>query len=379
MQHLGFTRLGNSQGYPLAIIHGWGCDSSFLLPLAKMFPERDLYLIDLPGYGRSAALAPIASDLSATIYYLINTIPHGADVISWSFGTLYVLRALSSINNPCVNLESLAQSVLATPVVKALTAPPGSKSQGSTSQGTRPHCIEHYRIEAQSKGLSSQLQAEATTDDCGARAAALTQLAYDDAIERTSLLAHQLCHPDAQPFVRSLVTICGSPRFPSDPNWQGLSPVKILKCNTEMTPKRLTRLVHLFYRLMIDERNACPLEREYIHSLIKNTPEVPPEVLMAGIKLVTFLDERPALEHLNLPSLHLFGAQDHLVPYELAQQFSGDPIHHAYVFQHSGHNPYLSEPELFEQVVRTFYHHVEQGKVVTFRSFNATPSLRPSA
>ena len=96
MQQLGFTRLGNPQGYPLAIIHGWGCDSSFLRPLAEMFPERDVYLIDLPGYGKSAHLAPIASDFIASTYLLINTIPYAADVISWSFGTLYALHARSS-------------------------------------------------------------------------------------------------------------------------------------------------------------------------------------------------------------------------------------------------------------------------------------------
>ena len=355
MQHLGFTRLGNSQGYPLAIIHGWGCDGSFLLPLTKMFPERDIYLIDLPGYGTSAALAPIADDFSATIYYLINTIPHGADVISWSFGTLYALRAISTINNPCVNLESLGPTVLANPLVKELK-----------DQLHEVASLNHYRIEDKGKGLSTNLN-ESPRANLGPTLSTLE----DQAIERTSLLAHQLCHQTEFPYIRSLVTICGSPRFPSDPNWRGLSPVKILKCNTELTPKRLKRLVHLFYRIMIDERSSCREESEYIHELINNTPDVKPEVLMAGIKLVTFLDERPALEHLTIPSLHLFGAKDRLVPYELAQQFDGDPLHHAYVFQNSGHNPYLSEPELFEQVVRTFFDHVAAGKAFNYASFNA--------
>ena len=354
MQHLGFTRLGNSQGYPLAIIHGWGCDGSFLLPLTKMFPERDIYLIDLPGYGTSAALAPIAEDFSATIYYLINTIPHGADVISWSFGTLYALRAISTINNPCMNLESLGPTVLSNPAVKELQA----------HRQELP--LTHYRIDGYSKGLSTQLN-ERPRDSLSPSLGTLA----DNAIERTSLLAHQLCHQADFPYIRSLVTICGSPRFPSDPNWRGLSPVKILKCNTELTPKRLKRLVHLFYRMMIEERTDCRAEREYIHELINNTPDVPPEVLMAGIKLVTYVDERPALEHLTIPSLHLFGAQDRLVPYELAQQFGGDPLHHAYVFQQSGHNPYLSEPALFEQVVRTFFDHVATGQSFNFASFNA--------
>ena len=112
MQRLGFTRVGNKQGYPLAIIHGWGCDSSFLLPIARMFPDRDVYLIDLPGYGRSEHLASIAEDFSKTNYLLLNTIPCGADVISWSFGTLYALRAISTVNNPCLNFDVFEKNMV---------------------------------------------------------------------------------------------------------------------------------------------------------------------------------------------------------------------------------------------------------------------------
>lgn len=353
MQHLGFTRLGTAQGYPLAIIHGWGCDGSFLLPLAKMFPERDIYLIDLPGYGRSEDLAPIASDFSATIYYLINTIPHGADVISWSFGTLYALRAMTSINDPSINLESLAHTVMANPKIKDLAkqAKCNCLPKELIPEGAS---IAHYRIEEKAAGLSSQLNK-------GCAPLEAERAAPDDPMERQSLLACRLCSNYETPFIRSLITICGSPRFPSDPNWQGLSPEKILKCNTELTPKRLKRLVHLFYRMMIDARTASPQESQYIHELITNTPDINPEVLMAGIRHVTYIDERPALKHLNRPSLHLFGAQDRLVPCEQAQQFVNDPLHRAYVFAHSGHNPYLSEPELFEQVVRAFFAHVQNG------------------
>ncbi len=306
MQQLGFTRLGNPQGYPLAIIHGWGCDSSFLRPLAEMFPERDVYLIDLPGYGKSAHLAPIASDFIASTYLLINTIPYAADVISWSFGTLYALHAISAINNSSLNLESYAHSINNDPLL----------SQIEIQQSQAPHSND----------------------------------------PQPSLLDCRLCSNPKSPYVRSLITICGSPRFPSDPNWAGMSAIKILKCNTVLTPHRVGLVLRLFYRMMASSSTAK--EEAYIQEVTSQPNQIPYEVLQAGIKIVTYLDERPTLQNLRVPSLHLFGAHDPLVPCSIASFFNQAPLHSSYVFPYSAHNPYLSEPERFKQVVSKFFEQV---------------------
>ena len=306
MQQLGFTRLGNPQGYPLAIIHGWGCDSSFLRPLAEMFPEHDVYLIDLPGYGKSAHLAPIASDFIASTYLLINTIPYAADVISWSFGTLYALHAISVINNSSLNLESYAHSINNDPLLSQIET---QQSQATNSNDPQP-----------------------------------------------SLLDCRLCSTPKNPYVRSLITICGSPRFPSDPNWAGMSAIKILKCNTVLTPHRVGLVLRLFYRMMASSSTAK--EEAYIQEVTSQPNQIPYEVLQAGIKIVTYLDERPTLQNLRVPSLHLFGAHDPLVPCSIASFFNQAPLHSSYVFPYSAHNPYLSEPERFKQVVSKFFEQV---------------------
>lgn len=478
MQHLGFTRLGNPHGYPLVIIHGWACDGSFLLPLAEMFPDRDVYLIDLPGYGRSASLASIAGDLAATNYFLLNTIPYGADVISWSFGTLYALHAINTITDPCINLESYARTVTSNPEVRRIIRNPNHPC----CHHTNPCCAEfinkhdllktghyhhdllnkpsisHYQIHgshnehhhshvtcarllrapfsvkssrnstvlysshntnsgsSSSSGCSGRCycrcgrnlnrsrmfggnnslkltnntlkssilsEPKATYLNCSKRIhrGYITgywehhhshhQLARlkkyirqqlnirksipTDMTERHSILSSCLSHNHNQPFIRSLVTICGSPRFPGDPNWIGLSPVKILKCNIKLTPPRLERVVNMFYRLMSVNRMGNTPENNFIRKLIDQQPKVPYDVLMAGIQLVTYLDERPTLQHMSLPSLHLFGAHDRLVPCSLAEKFKGNPLHRAYVFDQSAHSPYLSEPEEFRQIIRAFY------------------------
>ena len=89
---LAVTRYGSPQGKPLCIIHGWGCDSSFLLPVAKMFRDRDIFLIDLPGYGMSKDLKHIANSLEDTSLALFNSLPKHCDVIAWSIGSIFAFK-----------------------------------------------------------------------------------------------------------------------------------------------------------------------------------------------------------------------------------------------------------------------------------------------
>ena len=377
MQRLGFTRVGNKQGYPLAIIHGWGCDSSFLLPIARMFPDRDVYLIDLPGYGRSEHLASIAEDFSKTNYLLLNTIPCGADVISWSFGTLYALRAISTVNNPCLNFDVFEKNMVFS-------------------------CNQMQELfDAQAKD-----QIDSFDHMSVAQAAKLAHEGIDNGAgipKPNGLTIYN------HPLIRSLVTICGSPRFPSDPNWQGMSAVKILKCNTKLTPRRLNMVLNIFFRLVdskkkgsaksqdkaainvssktdarmslktahnqtdsekslnkLDEKStAAPADPAVKYSKAMcssgDGKEIPYEVLMAGIRLVTFIDERPAMHHINIPTLHLFGALDPLVPASLSKYFDNPPLHRSYIFANSSHNPVQSEPEEFFKVVSDFYQSIEHN------------------
>lgn len=375
MQRLGFTRIGNKQGYPLAIIHGWGCDSSFLLPIARMFPDRDVYLIDLPGYGRSEHLASIAEDFSKTNYLLLNTIPCGADVISWSFGTLYALRAISTVNNPCLNFDVFEKNMVFS-------------------------CNQMQELfDAQAKD-----QIDSFDHMSVAQAA---KLAHEGIGNCAGIPKPNGLTIYNHPLIRSLVTICGSPRFPSDPNWQGMSAVKILKCNTKLTPRRLNMVLNIFFRLVdskkkgsaksqdkaainvssktdarlslktahnhtdsekglnkLDEKStAAPTDPAVKYSTAMcssgDGKEIPYEVLMAGIRLVTFIDERPAMHHINIPTLHLFGALDPLVPASLSKYFDNPPLHRSYIFAHSSHNPVQSEPEEFFKVVSDFYQSIE--------------------
>lgn len=362
MQHLGFTRFGNPRGYPLAIIHGWGCSSSFLRPLAEMFPERDIYLIDLPGYGKSSHLAPLASDFTATTYLLVNTIPYAADVISWSFGTLYALHAISAIANPCLRPENYTQLLQHNPNLSDLTpttrATPTSESTSATG--------DFQRLTSHPTGGKFSENTIVTTrrsNDCSGNSGCCS-CSDSELKPQHSLLDCTLTSSSKRPYVRSLITICGTPRFPADPNWKGMDANKILKCNTVLTPHRVRMILRLFYRMM--SANATAKEAAYIKEVASKQAHLPFEVLQAGIQVISYVDERPALQNLKIPSLHLFGAHDTLVPCSLAALLNQSPLHSTYVFPYSAHNPYLSEPESFKRVVDNFFDKVSPMDFTSF-------------
>lgn len=348
MHRLGYTRAGNTRGAPLAIIHGWGCDSSCMMPLASMFPDRDIYLIDLPGYGKSRHLASIADDFSATNYLLLNTLPMGCDLMSWSFGSIYALRAISTLYNPCINISSFRSGILSNPNIRALDE--FSAHHPLTTLQT-PH------TSVMQAALAAEQAVREHQGGSGSAACASIPVGQGPSCPVNLLAALS----KSRPFIRSLVTVCGSPRFPSDPNWKGMSAVKVLKCNTKLNEHRMKRILNIFYRMIVSSplQGECSCASQHAASFLKHRPNIPYEVLMAGIRMVTFIDERPSMEHLKVPSLHLFGRNDPLVPCSLGAYFEQYPNHSSFVFQHSSHSPMFTEPELFASVVTTFLENLD--------------------
>lgn len=356
MLQLGYTRIGNKHGSKLAIIHGWGCDSSSMRPIANMFKDKDVYLIDLPGYGRSSHLSSLCDDFSATNYLLLNTLPKGCDLMSWSFGSIYALRAISTLSNPCINLHSFTQAIQSNPNIRSLEQHLGYRFSTKAKEYSPFISVLEQALTNQAQSPS---QAQAKAQAQGLILATGQKQGLEQGLDMGQGHGHtnssSIC-ANQKDLIRSLVTICGSPRFPSDPNWQGLSAIKILKCNTLLTPKRLKRILDIFYRMIVKtDQKPTQDGQEQCQAFLQHRPNIPYEVLMAGIRMVTYIDERPSLEYLKLPSLHLFGRHDLLVPCSLANYFEQYTGHKSFIFEHSSHSPMFSEPKLFYQVLTNFY------------------------
>ena len=85
---LGTTTFGPDNAPTIAITHGWATDHNFLLPFVDIFPNNKVILIDMPGYGRSKHLAQFSNNLRQTANLLLNTLPVGCILVSWSISTL---------------------------------------------------------------------------------------------------------------------------------------------------------------------------------------------------------------------------------------------------------------------------------------------------
>lgn len=84
----------SGSGPDLALIHGWGYDSSVFAPVAAELAKRcRVHLVDLPGYGRNRNLPPMTlPDVAAA---LGEALPAGTTLGGWSLGGQVALAALA--------------------------------------------------------------------------------------------------------------------------------------------------------------------------------------------------------------------------------------------------------------------------------------------
>jgi pimeloyl-[acyl-carrier protein] methyl ester esterase len=84
------------QGMPLVLLHGWGMHSGLLRDLAEdLAHDFQVYLVDLPGHGRSAPLSVF--DRASVLRVLERQLPDQAHWVGWSLGGLLAM-ALSTMH-----------------------------------------------------------------------------------------------------------------------------------------------------------------------------------------------------------------------------------------------------------------------------------------
>lgn len=87
---LHIDRIGN--GPPLVLLHGWAMHGGVFAPLVQQLRDRrTLYLVDLPGHGRSRD-STVPLTLDATVAAILDQVPD-APWCGWSLGGLFALHA----------------------------------------------------------------------------------------------------------------------------------------------------------------------------------------------------------------------------------------------------------------------------------------------
>ena len=80
---------------PLVLIHGWAMHGGVFAPLVEALAERcTLYLVDLPGHGRSRD-STVALELDAVVAAIADVTPP-ATWLGWSLGGLFALHAAAT-------------------------------------------------------------------------------------------------------------------------------------------------------------------------------------------------------------------------------------------------------------------------------------------
>ena len=91
-EKLRFSYPAVPKGRPLVVLHGWGTDSHFTQPIASLFPERPVILLDMPGYGINANYPHCCEDFEELAHTLCISLPEGCDLMSWSLSSLVAIR-----------------------------------------------------------------------------------------------------------------------------------------------------------------------------------------------------------------------------------------------------------------------------------------------
>ncbi|ART80591.1 pimeloyl-ACP methyl ester esterase BioH [Oceanisphaera avium] len=100
----------HGQGADLVLVHGWGMNGAVWEPLvAQLSCHFRLHIVDLPGFGDSAAL-PLNASLDEWASAVLNVVPEHAAWLGWSLGGLVATQAALQAPNRVSHLLTLASS-----------------------------------------------------------------------------------------------------------------------------------------------------------------------------------------------------------------------------------------------------------------------------
>jgi len=155
--------------------------------------------------------------------------------------------------------------------------------------------------------------------------------------------------------VLSLITVASSPRFVAEPEWPGVKPEVLTSFSAQLqadTHKTIERFLAIQALGSTSARDDVRILRERLQS----RPAPLHQALRMGLSLLQELDLRAELTTLDIPSLHLFGRLDGLVPARVLDVWPRASASNAvlHLFVDSSHAPFITETVEFIRVVSEF-------------------------
>ncbi len=144
--------------------------------------------------------------------------------------------------------------------------------------------------------------------------------------------------------VTRLITVAASPKFLSDEKWPGVPDAVLKKFSTQLV-NEYQETLYDFLRLQL---RGSPKSNALLTELKAQLSPIEETALMGGLRLLHETDLRPQLAAIKMPSLHILGGLDRLVPASVMQYLQPlVPYGKCEVIKGAGHIPFLSHREEF--------------------------------
>jgi pimeloyl-[acyl-carrier protein] methyl ester esterase len=154
--------------------------------------------------------------------------------------------------------------------------------------------------------------------------------------------------------VNSLCLIASSPCLVQQDDWPGVSTAALAEFSKALL-KDHQGLIQDFLQLHLRGAKDQAITQTLTEKILATgTPAV--AALTGGLRLLNELDLRDSLQQLTVPSLHLFGRLDRLVPSAVANRVMQlNTLAKSLLFARSAHMPFVTEVDKFCQTVSEFF------------------------
>lgn len=159
-----------------------------------------------------------------------------------------------------------------------------------------------------------------------------------------------------------VITVCASPRFTEEISeldhneqiWNGVEPRVLRAFSWHLKPSNKDAVCDRFLSIQAMGSPSIRHDIRQLRLALGAGAKPSYEALKLGLKILGEVDLREQCAHMGMPSLHLFGKSDRLIPRETIMYWKMVPNAETVVFEGSSHNPFLSEKEKFVSTVMEF-------------------------
>lgn len=170
----------------------------------------------------------------------------------------------------------------------------------------------------------------------------------------STLAAIRAIAADKKHQIEKFISICGTPKFPCDPNWPGIDYKYVVKAQKLFDDGKNPRSIKLFFKMQTQTGFLSKEQSNLVMNAYEKMGEIDTKVLENGLLKMAYADHREAFNNIKIPCLHIFGRKDKLVKADLANKIINPPYHLCSVLENSAHLPFITEPNEFKAIVNLF-------------------------